>query len=148
MKNIVVAMIAILLMVASVKAEVDVVGPGPAPALLPVVTQDVYFHVGPLNLTVPWANVNVVYLYDFMSERNLIGGESVVVSLWRLQGTIGAVTTLEGKGTPFLGGNLWFDNPIPQLAILNQIKPGIFGGWNWESGRAILGVKAAFNVFG
>lgn len=127
----------------------DIVGPGPAPdpVILPKVSQSIYAHVGALNLTVPWENVNVVYLFDVRSRTNLVGGEAVIARLWRLEGTLGAVTDIDGSGNPFVGGNLWFENPIPQLAILNQIKPGIFGGYNWQRGDAMFGFKAAMPIF-
>jgi hypothetical protein len=128
-------------------ARADIVGAGPAPVILPAATQDVYFHIGALNLNVPWDNVNVVYLYDLEGKRNLVGGEAVVASIWRLQATVGGVTSLDGQGAPFVGGNLWFTNPIPAIAILSEIKPGIFGGWDWTRGNAIFGFKAALPLF-
>lgn len=128
-------------------ADTSVVGTGPAPVILPTTPQPVYFHVGALNLTVPWDDVNVVYLYDLQGKRNLVGGEAVVATLWKLQATVGAVTSLSGQGAPFVGGNLWFTNPLPQIAILSQIKPGIFGGYSWNDGAAIFGFKAAFPLF-
>lgn len=147
-KLIVVLTISLLSTIWSVShAEVDMVGPGPAPVMIPEADTDVYFHIGALNLTIPWNNVNVVYLYDFRGQQSLMGGEAVIASLWRLQGTVGAVTSIEGKGAPFVGGNIWFDNPIPQVAILSQIKPGVFGGYDWVKGGAIFGIKAAFPIF-
>lgn len=128
-------------------AAADVVGAGPYVSPLPKVDGEIYAHVGPLNLTIPWQNVNVVYLYDFQSDRSLIGGEAVVASIWRIQATVGAVTSLAGNGSPFVGGNIWFPNPVPQIAILNEIKPGVFGGWDWTEGHSIFGVKAAYPIF-
>lgn len=128
-------------------ADTAVVGPGAAPVIVPPSDNSIYYHIGALNLTVPWEQVNVVYLYDLQGKRNLVGGESVIASLWRLQATVGAVTSLDGHGAPFVGGNLWFENPIPSVAILSQIKPGIFGGFDWQKGAAMFGFKAAFPVF-
>lgn len=129
-------------------AHAEIVGPGPAPVIVPPSTPtDVYFHIGALNLTVPWENVNVVYLYDLQGKRNMVGGEAVVAKLWRLQGTFGAVTSLDGQGSPFVGGNLWFENPIPSLAILGQIKPGVFGGYSWRDNAAMFGFKASMPIF-
>src|SRR5206468_12699854 len=125
----------------------DIVGPGPAPVIVPKPTQSIYYHIGPLNLNVPWENVNVVYLYDLQAARNLVGGEAVVASLWRLQGTVGAVTSLDGNGAPFVGGNLWFSNPLPQIAILNEVKPGVFAGYDWNRAAAMFGFKAAIPLF-
>jgi hypothetical protein len=131
------------------EAFADNVGTG-AYVSTPSTTPDVYFHIGALNLNVPWNNVNVVYLFDLNQRRNLVGGEAVFASLWRIQATGGAVTSMDGKGAPFIGGNLWFTNPIPQIAILNQIKPGIFGGWDWNGGGRgvpMFGFKAAMPLF-
>ena len=127
-------------------ADSPIVGTGPytAPAPAP---NPVYAHIGPLNFTLPWEYLNVVYLYDLHAKRNLVGGESVVATLWKLQGTVGAVTSLDGIGAPFVGGNLWFDNPIPQVALLNQVKPGLFGGYDWNAGGPIFGFKAAVAVW-
>lgn len=130
----------------SLHAETGLVGPGAYEAPAPYYN-DVYFHVGPLNLNVPWNNVNAVYLYDLAEHQNMLGGEAVVASLWRIQATAGAVTTLDGRGAPYVGGNLWFPNPIPQIALLDQIKPGIFGGWDWNRRGPIYGFKAAIAIF-
>lgn len=131
-------------------AAADIVGTGPAPVpvILPTSASPVYFHVGALNLTVPWNDVNIVYLFDIPTRTNLVGGEAVVATLWKFQGTFGAVTSIEGAGAPFVGGNMWFSNPIPQIALLNEIKPGIFGGYDFRNKAVLWGFKAAFNVFG
>lgn len=134
-------------MVAVARGDTAVIGPGPAPVIVPASNPGIYYHVGALNFTLPWDNVNVVYLYDLQGKRNLVGGEAVIASLWKLQGTVGAVTGLDGQGAPFVGGNLWFDNPIPQLAILNTVKPGIFGGYDWNAKATMFGFKAAIALF-
>lgn len=141
------AFLAVFLMWPLRPAAADVVGTGPAPVIVPKAQESVYFHVGALNLTVPWDNVNVVYLYDLQGKRNLVGGEAVVARLWRLESTVGAVTSLDGHGAPFAGGNLWFENPVPAIAILGQIKPGVFGGYDWNKGAAMFGFKAAMPIF-
>ena len=128
-------------------AHADVVGLGEAPVIVPPSNPGIYAHIGAINLTVPWDNVNVVYLYDLQGKRNLVGGEAVVATLWKLQGTVGAVSSLDGKGAPFIGGNLWFDNPIPQLAVFNTVKPGVFGGYDWNANAVMFGFKAAVALF-
>lgn len=132
------------------KAWGDTAVVGPGPATVPVVTPSnpgVYYHFGSLNLTVPWDHVNAVYLYDLNAKRNLVGGEAVVATLWKLEATAGAVTSIDGHGAPYVGGNLWFPNPTPQLAIFNTIQPGVFGGYDWNRGAAIWGFKAAVALF-
>lgn len=140
-------LLAVLLFCGAAVCSADIVGPGEAPVIVPKQSQSVYYHIGSLNLTVPWDNVNVVYLYDLKGQRNLVGGESVIARLWRVEGTVGAVTSLDGHGAPFVGGNLWFENPLPQIAILSQIKPGIFGGYDWNKESAMFGFKAAMPIF-
>jgi hypothetical protein len=143
---IVLAVMAVMALMESGRAEMTVpMGSGAynaAPNATPV-----YFHIGALNLTVPWDNVNVVYLFNVPDKTNLVGGEAVFATLWRIQATAGAVTSLEGMGAPFVGGNLWFENPVPQLAILNQIKPGVFGGWDFTRHVPMWGFKAAVSIF-
>lgn len=131
----------------NVLAEVTLpVGAGPYTVPTPKAS-DTYFHIGPLNMVVPWDHVNVVYLYDLRGKRNLVGGEAVFARLWILEGTGGAVTSLDGHGAPYVGGNIHFPNPVPQLAILNQIQPGIFGGYDFTRNSSIFGFKAAIAIF-
>lgn len=104
-------------------------------------------HIGKLSLNIPFNELDATYLYDFVSERNLVGGETPIAKLWNLQGTIGAVTSLEGKGSPFVGGKIVLPNPAPNLAFLGQIQPGIFGGYDWNRGSAIAGIKADLPIF-
>lgn len=139
-------LIAVLLLLPLI-SRADVIGPGSSSTIIEPSKQGVYYHIGPLNLTVPWESVNAVYLYDVQGQRNLVGGEAVVATLWKFQGTLGAVTSLEGRGAPYVGGNLWLPNPIPQLAILNTVQPGIFGGYDWNRGAAMFGFKAAVSIF-
>lgn len=135
-----------LLLSSFVWADSSPVGPGVyEPPKAPETS--IYYHIGPLNLTVPWHELNATYLYDFQREKSLVGGESVIALLWKLQATVGAVTSLDGKGSPFVGGNIWFPNPIPQVALLSQIKPGVFGGYDWIRGAPMFGVKASINIF-
>jgi hypothetical protein len=124
----------------------DVVGPGPYESPLPK-ESSVYAHVGPLNLVLPWNDLAAVYLFDINSKTNLVGGEAVVASIWRVQATVGAVMDLDGNGNPFIGGNLWLPNPVPAIAFLNDIKPGIFGGFDWRRGESMFGFKAAIPIF-
>lgn len=108
---------------------------------------DVYYKLGALNLTVPWSDPQVTYLYDFQSQKSLVGGEMPIASLWKLEATAGAVTSIEGIGTPFLGLNLDLPNPAPMYAALSSLHPGVFGGYNFNSGQAMFGLKASLSIF-
>lgn len=109
--------------------------------------EDVYANLGPIKLTIPWQNVSATYLYDAINKESLVGGETGFLRVWNIQGTLGAVTTLEGRGNPFVGANLELPNPMPSLAFLGDIKPGVFGGYSWNRGAAIFGVKASKSIF-
>lgn len=108
---------------------------------------DVYFKLGPMNLTIPWQNVSATYLYDAISKKSLVGGEVGLAKAWNINATVGAVTTLEGKGDPFVGVNLELPNPAPQWAFLGDIKPGVWGGYSWNRGSAMAGFKASKAIF-
>ena len=41
----------------------------------PVVNGGIYYAIGPLDLTIPWQNVNIAYLFDFESKTNLVSGK-------------------------------------------------------------------------
>lgn len=142
-------LLALALLVSPIFADTtNIIGPGPAPS--PIIAPSnpgVYYHIGALNLTVPWDTVNAVYMYDLEGKRNLAGGEAVIATLWHLQGTVGAVTSLDGHGAPYVGGNLWLPNPLPALAILNTVQPGVFCGYDWNKEAVMFGFKAAINVF-
>lgn len=110
-------------------------------------TIGVYAHMGPLNMTIPWDNPQVTYLFDIQSKTNLVGGEMPIASIWKFSVTAGAVTSLQGVGAPFVGLNLQLPSPIPQLAGLAAIHPGAFGGFNFTTGKAMFGFKASVSIF-
>jgi len=102
---------------------------------------------GKLNVLVPFNEVNAVYLYDFVLKRNMVGAETPLMSAWKLQMTAGGVTSIDGNAAPFLGVNLDLPNPAPNFASLAQIKPGLFGGRDWQSSGWIAGIKASVSIF-
>lgn len=110
-------------------------------------TQGVYFSLGPLNLTLPWDNPQVTYLYDFEAKSSLVGGEAQLAQIWKFGVSAGAVTSLQGQGAPFVGVDLELPNPAPQFASLAAIHPGAFGGYNFTSGKAMFGLKASVAIF-
>lgn len=128
----------------AVAVEVPV-GPGVSPET--PVGEDIYYHIGPLNLHVPWNHLSAVYLYDFEAERNLVGGEVIIARLWKIDGTAGLLTNSRGIGAPYLGGTLWIPNPIRLIAVLSQIQPGVFGGYDFNRESALWGIKAALPIF-
>lgn len=118
-----------------------------ASSTTPQAPSNVYFNLGKLQLLVPFNEVDVTYLYDVIGNRNLIGGETPLVQLWNIQGTVGAVTSMDGRGAPYVGGKLKLPNPVPRLAFFGDIQPGLFGGYDWNRGAAIAGFKADLPIF-
>lgn len=108
-----------------------------------------FFKLGPLSLNVPFKTASVTYLYDFNAKKNLVGGETPIVTLWeRLEGTVGAVTSLEGQGAPFVGGNLLLGNVLSRyIALPEDLKVGGFGGWDFNSDAPIYGLKASYKLW-
>jgi hypothetical protein len=108
-----------------------------------------FFKVGPLSLNIPLKTARVTYLYDFNANQNLVGGETPFASLWdRVEGTVGAVTSLEGQGTPFVGGNVLLGNLLEKYVSLPaDLTIGGFGGYNFNSEAPIYGIKAGMKLW-
>ena len=108
-----------------------------------------FFKVGPLELNVPFKTASVTYLYDFNANQNLVGGETSIVTLWnRVEGTVGAVTSLQGQGTPFVGGNILLGNLLDRwVALPPELKIGGFGGWDFRAESPIYGIKASIQLW-
>lgn len=109
-----------------------------------------YFKAGPLELNIPFKTGEVVYMYDFNASQNLVGGETPFVTLWnRVEGTFGAVTSLQGQGTPFIGGNILIGNVVDKwISLPADLKLGGFGGFDFHTSTAIYGLKASFRLWG
>lgn len=127
-------------------------------AFLPAHASTVYANLGPLSLPVPWDNMNAVYLYNATDHMSEVGGELVLAQLKAgsfngnpidIDFTGGGVLDPTGNnvGTGFVGMNLWIPNPIPAIAVLSAIQPGVFGGYAINEHRWILGIKAAIPIF-
>lgn len=108
-----------------------------------------YYKIGPLELNVPLKTGRVTYLYDFKAHQNLVGGETPVVTIWdRVEGTIGAVTSLQGEGTPFVGGNLILGNLLERYITLPpDLLIGGYGGYNFRTNSPIYGLKASVRLW-
>lgn len=110
---------------------------------------DVLFRIGPLDLNIPFKTAQATYLYDFKLNENLIGAETPVLTLWnKLEGTVGAVTSLQGQGTPFIGGNVKLSELLPGLVNFpTGFSVGAFGGRNFNQGEWIYGLKASTRLW-
>lgn len=109
----------------------------------------VFFKVGPLSLNVPLKTAAVTYMYDFNANQNLVGGETTLLTIWdRIEGTAGAVTSLQGQGTPFVGGNILIGNLVDKWVTLpSDFKIGGFGGYNFHTDAPIYGLKASIQIW-
>ena len=134
-----------------------VAGAGPKPAYA-VSTDTVHLNIGPLSLLLPWDNMNAVYLYNVTDKISEVGGEMVFAQLKAgsyqnnpidIDFTGGGVLdpTDNNVGTAFAGMNLWLPNPIPAVALLSQIQPGLFGGYEITPHRWVFGLKAAIPIW-
>ena len=115
--------------------------------LRPAAAQGGYNLYGPFNIHIPLQSADVTYLYDARGNRSLVGAETLVLSAWKLEGTVGGVTSLDGQGTPFISINLAMDNPLATHLTLGSIKLGAFGGFDFRNHAFIVGPKAAVSIF-
>lgn len=106
--------------------------------------ENAYFVYGPLKLTVPFKTADVVYLYDGVNKQSLVGGETTVATVWdRVSGTVGVITSLEGQGAPFIGGDIAIGNALDRFVSLGSIRIGGFGSYDFRSDKAMGGLKAS-----
>lgn len=109
---------------------------------------DAYFEIGPLALTIPLRTADLAYLYDFRRGQNLVGADTPVFRLWnRFSGVIGAVTSLDGQGTPYVGGDLELGETLGNLTSLGPVKIGGWGGYNFRNDEAVGGLKASVKLW-
>ena len=127
--------------------------------LMPVHAASVGLPLGPLTLTIPWDNVNAVYLYNVTEKINEVGGEAVFAKIkigtlnnnpMDIDLTAGGVLNPTGStvGTGFAGFN--FMLPVsnsPLLTWVAPIQPGLFGGYDIHNHLWIFGLKAAIPIF-
>lgn len=102
---------------------------------------------GSVNIYIPFTQLDVIYQYDFVGKRSLVGGETPLLSWKQLTFTGGAVTSVDGAGSPFIGMHLSLTNPAETWLPLNTIHPGLFGGRDFKQNAWIFGIKASINVF-
>lgn len=108
-----------------------------------------FYVKGPLSLNIPFKAARVTYLYDFNAHQSLVGGETPILTLWnRIEGTFGAVTSLDGQGTPFVGGNVILGNVLERyIALPPDLLIGGYGGYNFQSTKSIYGFKTSLRIW-
>lgn len=108
-----------------------------------------FFKIGPLELNIPFKTTRVVYLFDFGAKANLVGGETPLLTLWnKVEGDVGAVTSVQGQGTPFVGGNVLIGNLLDKWVTLpTDFSVGFFGGYDFHTKAPIYGPKASLKIW-
>jgi len=96
---------------------------------------------------IPGIQVSVISLFDFINNQPLVGVETPVFAIKRIQMTGGGVTSISGHGSPFVGGHLLIPNPTPSLVFLNDLELGGFGGRDFNAGRYLAGVKIGKQIW-
>ena len=105
--------------------------------------------VGPLSLQIPFQNLNVVYLFDALhanqgSNAQLVGAETTILTLKKINGTFGGVTSVTGQATPYIG----FDTVIsPEFLSVAPVDVGVWGGRDFTQSEWRAGLKASINIF-
>lgn len=110
---------------------------------------------GTLKLYVPFQTVEGVGLWDFVHKQGLVGIETPLGAWKHFEFKTGAVTSISGKGIPFVGMDYSFTNPTENFIPLTSFHPGIFAGYDFnarpdERGRTkpwVLGLKASVEFF-
>lgn len=108
-----------------------------------------FFKAGPLALNIPLKTARVAYGHDFKNDQELIFGETPVVTLWnRVEGTVGAVTSLQGRGSPTIGGDVVIGNLLDQwITLPADINIGGFGSRDFNAGVWLYGLKASLKLW-
>jgi hypothetical protein len=113
------------------------------PVNAPMIWLDTPFFKG----YVPGVQVSVISLFDFINKQPLVGAETTVFSISRIVITAGGVTSISGKGSPYIGGYLTIPNPTPALVFLNDLELGGFGGRDFNANRYIAGLKIGKQIW-
>lgn len=109
-----------------------------------------YFKLGPLAINVPFKTARIAYGHDFKTTEELIFGETPVISLWdKIEGTIGVVTSLSGRGSPTIGGDFMLGNILDKwITLPADLNIGGFGSRDFNQGQWMYGVKASIKLWG
>lgn len=104
---------------------------------------------GKANLCLPIAKgVDTAYGYDFKGNQSQ-GLAETPIGVWHVQQDatlnlkFGGVISEFDRGSPFIGLDYAFTNPISAFANIN---PGIYGGKNWVDGSYFWGLKASIQI--
>lgn len=114
---------------------------------IPVKADPPLFEYQGINIHWPLKSVNAVYLYDFVGNKDVVGGETAVISYGAFEGVIGAIGDLENsevvKGTPFFGVHL----KAPETWMGPRINVGLYAGRNFRDGSNTAGIKSSIPLW-
>lgn len=129
----------------AVLAMVLMMGVGSAKAA-DLIDGSVYFQAGNLKLTIPMANLSVISLYDFWKGEGLMGGETPLVVFNDFRVNVGAVTSFQANGMPFVSVDYNFgklmSNVPPFLAAA-----GLWVGHDFMTNDNRAGIKASIPLW-
>lgn len=102
-----------------------------------------------IDLLMPVANMQGIYAYDFVGQRNLVGTETAVARWKSIYGTLGLATDADPvvnndtvRGIPFIGGHLAGVSIFGQLVDLGGIV-----GRDFDKGQSMAGLKASVKLW-
>lgn len=102
---------------------------------------------GAVKLYIPLTSIDTVAMWDLVSKKALVGGETPLAAFKRLTGTFGAVTSFEGQGAPFLGTHFAVGTPADKYFVFSNVKLGLFVSRDFNARKTMYGLKAATNIF-
>ena len=94
---------------------------------------------GPWALQWPFVSAEAVHLYDLAQGRGLVGVETPMIGYRTVRLTTGAVSTLEGRGAPFVG----FDRYIAKA----KLSIGFWVARDFRLSRNRGGIKASIPLW-
>lgn len=106
-------------------------------------TEKTLFKAGRLKVYVPMTAAKVAYLYDLVNSKPLAGIETAVSSYKKFFVTFGAVTDVDGHGTPYIG----IETPLSRKFIEGKVTVGAWGGKDTNANKWRAGVKASLPIF-
>lgn len=100
-----------------------------------------------VTFSIPLDHADGVALWDFKSKTGLGGVETPILNYKKFTLSGGAVTSASGYGTPFARIYLDLPNPVGNFASFESLKPGLFGGRDFNRSAYIFGIAASLALW-
>lgn len=110
----------------------------------PAMGADLKVSVGALDLQVPFAQTEAVYLYDVLGKRGLVGAETIVAAIKGIEASVGVVTDADLDGAPFLGVR----RLVPSGVLRDSLYVGVWLGRDFRNDAYQAGIKASVALWG